>query len=591
VLVLGQATVAAVVAATMWAAGSIVSGALRRARGDAPPPWSFTMALGFAVVAQLLLLAALAGMLRKPVVLAIVIGIHLAALPAWRRLIAGAGALGLRVPIVGLVAAGALPAFLLTLYPPLGFDQTMYHLPFARAFAASGSAPFLPALRFPMFPPLAEMLNAAVLMFAGDVATQATGWVALAACVGLAYAWACDLAGDTRASEPSRASHGSGWLAVAVIVGSPIALYLAASGYVEPLLALFGGAALYAAERARITGERSWLVAAGVLAGSAASVKYHGLYFVPAAVILIVRRAPWRVMLRELAIYGVAAAVALLPAYGRLVARTGNPVFPFYPELFGPNAWAEEVIMGPTGAARWLLTATRLWDITFRRDAIGGMPHYSPAFLIALPIIAIAAWRHPRFRALLAIAIGYMIAAPTHAHHLFPIAVLWSVLAGASAAALWPAPARSKILIAAAVILACGGEAYALHRLYRLGPPPVTSEDRDRLLALQRPLYEPIAWLNGVVGPVTLYAVHAEMMVYYASGTLLGDYNGPASFDRMEARIRETGSVAAALDAIGATHLLVPTPTPFWGEQAARDPRLARIYDDGRAILYRVDPR
>jgi hypothetical protein len=293
-------------------------------------------------------------------------------------------------------------------------------------------------------------------------------------------------------------------------------------------------------------------------------------------------------MLRELAIYGAAAAVALLPAYGRLVARTGNPVFPFYPELFGANPWAEEAIMGPTGATRWLLTVTRLWDITFRCEAIGGMPHYSPAFLIALPIIAIAAWRHPRFRALLAVAIGYMIAAPTHAHHLFPIAVLWSALAGASVAALLRA--RANVLIAASVILACGGEAYALHRLYRLGPPPVTSESRDRLIARQRPLYEPIAWLNGVVGPVTLYAVNAEMMVYYASGTLLGDFNGPASFDRMEARVREKGSVAAALDTIGATHLLLPAPTPFWSEQAARDPRLARIYDDGRAILFRVDP-
>ena len=35
----------------------------------------------------------------------------------------------------------------------------MYHLPFARAFAASGGLPFLPALRYPMFPPLAEVVK------------------------------------------------------------------------------------------------------------------------------------------------------------------------------------------------------------------------------------------------------------------------------------------------------------------------------------------------------------------------------------------------------------------------------------------------
>jgi hypothetical protein len=322
-------------------------------------------------------------------------------------------------------------------------------------------------------------------------------------------------------------------------------------------------------------------------------VKYLGLYFVPAAVVLIVRRGPWRVTLRELVIYGAAAAVALLPAYGRLVAHTGNPVFPFHPELFGANQWAEDVITGPSGATRWLLTATRLWDITFRREAIGGMPHYSPAFLLALPIIAIAAWRHRPFRRLFLIAIGYLIAAPTHAHYLFPIVVLWSALAGASTAVLLRARSiwqPQRLMIAAAVILACGGEAYALHRLYRLGPPPVTAEGRERLIGVQRPLYPPIAWLNSVAtGPITLYAVNAEVMVDYVNGTLLGDYNGPVSFERMEARVRESGSLAAALDAIGASHFLVPAETPFWSEQAARDPWLTKIYEDERARLYRVD--
>jgi hypothetical protein len=643
-LAIGQAIVAAVIAATAWAAGSLVDGALRRIRrtrrtrpagrtvvvsDEAPMPWAMTMALGFAVVGQVLTLAGLAGMLRKPVVLAVAIGVHVAAIPAWRRVVAtasaasarhvtrvpGGRASGVVVVAVTVFIAIALTAFVITLYPPLGFDQTMYHLPQARAFAASGGLPFLPALRYPMFPPLAEVLNASVLMFAGDVATQATGWVALVACVGLASVWARDLAvdeitgddgtgndwtsndcaGDGSSDASSRAS---GSLAAAAIAGSPIALYLAATGYVEPLLALLGGGALYAADRgrfrvragARITTDARWLVAAGVLAGSAASVKYLGLYFVPAAAILILYHAPRRVMPRGLVIYAVAATAALLPCYGRLIAHTGNPVFPFYPEVFGANQWAEDVIMGPGGATRWMLTVTRLWDVTFRREAIGGLPHFSPAFLFALPLIVMAAWHARRFRAPLLIAIGYMVLAPTHAHYLFTIAVLWSALAGAAAVLLLNARSRGRanLMIAAAVVLACGGEAYALHRVYRLGPPPVTSEGREQLLAEQRPLYPAIAWLNRTAGAVTLYAVDAELMVDYASGTLLGDYNGPASFDRMEARVRTTGSVAAALDAIGASHLLVPAHASFWNTEASRDPRLTRIYDDGRAAVYRL---
>jgi hypothetical protein len=214
------------------------------------------------------------------------------------------------------------------------------------------------------------------------------------------------------------------------------------------------------------------------------------------------------------------------------------------------------------------------------------MPHYSPAFAFSLPVIAIAAWRHRRFRRLFLVALGFVLVATTHAHHVFAIAGLWAALAGASAACLLRG--RPDVLIAVAVILGCGGEAYAGYRLHRLGVPPVTSHGRDRLLAAQRPLYPAIAWLNRTAGPVTLYAVHAELMVDYASGTLLGDCNGPASFDRMDARVRRTGSVAAALDAIGASHLLVPDQASAWNALSSGDPRLTRIYDDGQATLYRV---
>jgi hypothetical protein len=580
-LVLGQAAVAGLIAATAWAAGAIVSASLRR--DGAPIPWALTTALGFALITQLLLLAGMAGLLRAPVVLAIIIGIHVAAIPAWRRVVATPARTGALGALVVVVVVAALPTFLLTLYPPLGFDQTMYHLPYARAFAASGGVPFLPTLRYPMFPQLAEVLNAAVLMFAGDVATQAAGWVALVACVGLAYAWARDLAADS----PSFLA--GGWLAAAMIVGSPIALYLAASGYVEPLLALFVTASLYAADRARLTGDARWLVAAGVLAGSAASVKYLGFYFVPVAIILIVRRAPWRVVLRDLAIYGLAVTAAVLPSYGRLVAHTGNPIFPFYPELFGANPWAEEALMGPRGATRWMLVLTRLRYVTFRRQPVGGLPPFSPAFVFAVPLIVLGAWRHHRFRRPLLIAFGYLLAAPAHAHYLFAIAPLWSALTGASAATLLRARSyvSVSVLIATAAVLAGGGEAYAVYRLYRLGPPPVTSEGRERVLSAQRPLYPAIAWLNRTAGPVTFYAVHAELMVDYASGTMLGDFNGPASFARMEARVRSTGSVAAALDTIGASYLLVPESEGFWNALAARDPQLTRVYGDGQATLYR----
>src|SRR5438067_2511808 len=41
-----------------------------------------------------------------------------------------------------------VPLVVLALYPPIAFDETLYHLPFVRAFARDGALRFLPDLRF-----------------------------------------------------------------------------------------------------------------------------------------------------------------------------------------------------------------------------------------------------------------------------------------------------------------------------------------------------------------------------------------------------------------------------------------------------------
>jgi len=440
--------------------------------------------------------------------------------------------------------------------------------------------PFLPALRYPVFPQLAEVLDAAVLLFAGDVATQLVGWLALVACIGLVFVWAREL------SSPA-----GGWIAAAMLAGSPIAFYLASTGYVEPLLALFGLAALYAAVRGRQESSLPWIVASGALAGTAAGVKYLGLFFVPASAVLLLPRRPWPVMMRHLGLYGLAATVALAPTYGRLVAHTGNPLFPFYPQLFGTSPWAAQEFLGKQGAEHLLAASTFLWDMTFRRHDAGGLPPFSPAFVVGLPVALVGAWHRPTLRRLLPLAVGYVLLAPVQAHYFLGIAPLWSVLTGAAAAALVDRGREGgRVLMVVALILAFGGEAYAVYRVHRLGLPPATDADRARLLAEEQPLYPAAAFLNGVGRSVVVYGVGAENMVDYFMGTLLGDFNGPASYARIEARVRARGSVAAALDEIGASYLLLPNGASVWTSWAVTDRRLQRIYGDSHATVYRVLP-
>src|SRR5579863_1757221 len=162
-------------------------------------------------------------------------------------------------------AFGILPFALLTLYPPTAFDATLYHLPFARAFAATGSLPFLPAMRIPIFPQLLETLFALLLPFAGDLAAHAVALIATILTASLLLLWG------------RRVSPAAGWIAAAAFAGSPLVVYLAGTAYVEPGLVLFATAACYAAARWRDGGGEGWLTLAALFAGAAADTKYLGL--------------------------------------------------------------------------------------------------------------------------------------------------------------------------------------------------------------------------------------------------------------------------------------------------------------------------
>ena len=566
------------IAYTAWAAGNLASASIRR--DGASVPWGLTVAIGLALLAQALLLLGVVGWLRAPVIVVLVLAILAAARRRWMWPTRQSRSISAMA--MAAIALLMLPAFILALYPPLGFDQTMYHLPYARAFAATGGLPFLPSLRYPTFPALAEVLNAGVLLFADDVATQLTGVCALAACAALVFSW-------TR----ERSSADGGRLAAAILAASPLAIYLSAAGYVEPLLALFGTASLYAADRAGRDGRHAgWIVASGALAGSAAGVKYLGLYFVAAAALLLLRtNVAWRSIARDLVLYGLAAASALLPSYGRLVAQTGNPLFPFYPELFGATPWMAQEFLGARGAQRLLNASTLLWDVTFRRHAVGILPPFSPALLLGVPLALIAAWQDAWVLRLLLVATGYVLVAPVQAHYFLAIAPVWSVVIGVSAASLASRVRGGRLLLlGVALALVIGGELYALGRVHRLGLPPVAMADRERWVAAERPLYPALAFVNRLAGPAIVYAVGAEHMVYYAAGTLLGDHNGPASFNRVAARAQAAGSLASALDDLHVSYLILPVAPSAWTDMAVNDPRLARVYRDAAASVYQVLP-
>jgi hypothetical protein len=552
-------------------------------------------ALGLALLGHLFGGLALLGQLRRPAIVAVVVAIHLAALVRRQELFAAlrprAGSQAIR-SVAGAALLG-LPLFALALYPPSAFDETLYHLPFARAFATSGALPFLPELRFPVFPQLAETLSSVLLLAGGDTATHLLALAAVLLTAGLVAAW------SSSANAPASATLWTGRWAAALWLGHPIVAYLAGTGYVEPLLALFVAGAFWAFARWQATGERAALVIAALFAASAADVKYLGLFFLAAlgaAVLLEPGRRDggrWQ----RAANIGVIAAVsvlALLPWYGRIFAFTGNPLFPFLPQLFGGSAW--EVRLDAAPGSYLARLATLGWDVVFRRERVGQLPPFSPVVLLAIPAFAWLALRDRRARAPLALVAAWCLLfplLPADARYLVPIVPLAAVALAVGFAGRLPKRLRTGAPAALlALALVAPGWLYAGYRLQRLGPLPVTAQERAAHLARVLPVYPAVEQLNREVRPgERTYLLFAEEMRYHLQGEVVGDWFGPHNYREIAPLLGDPPALAGRLRAIGVDYLLIgktrgPLPSgvdAFW----ARD--FVRIHDDAAAVLYRLD--
>jgi hypothetical protein len=566
--------------ATAWVAGRAAT--RRLALEDAWARSGIAVALGLSILAHAGLLLGSLHLLTPGALFAVAVLVHLLGIGVWRDLARalrergrrGAGRIGLAM-IVALA-----PLFVLALYPPLAFDETSYHLPVAVGFARAGGVPFLPELRFPVFPHLANVLFAEMLLLAGDTATHLVALLAAGATAALLVGW-------------------GGWMAAALFLGYPIVAYLSGTGYVDAGFALFVTAGLFALERWRESRQDAWLLLGMVFLASAAGTKYHGLVFVVAGVVLAGLGAPQGRRGRALLLALTVGLAALAPWYGRILYYTGDPLFPS--ALSRSSPWGME-LLGPSFQERLAGLPTFPWDLTFRRGRWGQQPPFSPAFLLGLPFLVAGAFRDGRIRRLVVVSSAYLVVivlfSPPDARY---FVALLPVLSLALAVELghwadrllgdrWRRPRR---LAALCVLFLLPGWLYAVYRISALGPVPATAGERDRFLAGQLPVYPAIRFLNRRYGSgYAVYAFRAERMRAFAEGTFLGDWNGPARYDRFLALLGDPRALHSELREVGARHLLVvegtgvvlPVDAPAFRE------RFQRVYSDGFSEVYELLP-
>jgi hypothetical protein len=534
------------------------------------------LALGLAAIGQIFVLLGIAGLLRPWVIVTVAIALTIGGVTR-----SSFPQRSIRWPWLAAIAAAIMPFLLLALFPPIAFDETLYHLPFVQHLARSGTIEFLGNLRFPAFPLLHELLTVPLFLSLGDTATHL---VTLAELIALAAVMIASCNGERRTA---------GILAAALCLGHPIVVQFGTVNYVEIALTLFVTAGFVCLDRITTIPQSSILnpqsryaALAGFFLGTACSVKHLGWYLAAAGFAYLLFFGAARK--RTVPIFLCALALATLPMYGEIVSLSGNPVHPFAPSIFGVSPWTLPDAYGVTPATRVSGGLRLLWNITFAREWINMQPPYSPLFAIAFLITLAASFRHRSAAFIAAIVVGYIAIftfLPQDSRYLMPLIPLVSIVA-ARVMASWLDTRRRGATIATALSLLfiAPAFAYAGYRLAKQGMPPATEAQRHRYLEQRIPTYRALHQR----GPGPIYVCGAEELQAFAN-EVIGDFNGRAPIQIVIGESRDAEALARSLQHAGATELLISRvrcPAPW--QSLPREPYFRLIYEDEGAMLWRL---
>lgn len=617
----------AVLAASAWALGRRLTRSVRW-RSDLEGH-VLALALGLGGVATGLFFLASVGQFRIRWIVILLGLVNLVGWRSWRGLPAEFRRWSERrrstatMLVAGLLGGALAPLAVLVLYPPIEFDATLFHLPFARAVVRTHGLGFFADLRYPVVPALQHMLYAFSLKTGSVHAAHGVHTLCYLLVALLLYGWGRE-----------RSSSRAGLWAALLWLGSEAALWNGISAYVDCALTLFALATLLCLTRWVDERQPAWLLLAAAFAAFAAASKYHGLFFVGIFVLV----TAWTTV-RDRTLRRGAAALGLMvglmiPWYAYVTLHTGNPVFPFASRTFGMTPWSFELQYFETDeppvelaeqveseglASNFLVarvlqsTPDHLFRLPFavflRPERFPGRP-LNPLLAIAPLLILALAIRHPTARFLGGVCAVYGFLWAHSAHDLRYLLPLVPVVALMTAEGLdrmfgwlrrqrvrWPA----WLLTAGTTLLLLVGLGYQTHAItWKLGRPPL----------------RPAAWREflrdqyGVLGAVfaydrrgrpdsLLYGLFCENLRFFSRRPMIGDWTGPHRFVRVFRHLDDPAELHRRLRAMGVDHLLLPD-TETWRKGRLSFHRMPRprqlashfevVYRDEYATLYRLRP-
>lgn len=553
------------------------------ARRDAGLEAAMAVALGmglFIVGFQALAIAGAFGLVGVLGLIALGVGAAAlqapAALGAWRT----AHGTGGRAPLSWLdkgaltvLALVAIPALVAPLAPPAAFDELMYHLPYARTVAQTGTLGIHDWLRYPWFPYNFNLLYAAGLLVSDDVLPHLVNGLA-----GGLGVWMVYRLGLQHVNRVVACGGAAIWLGLGDYSNALIDMGVA-------LFVLAGCVALWWWREAGRPRAARWLCVAAFCFGVAAGSKYQALTFLPLMGLFVL----WHE--RRPKVLALALLCLLLPCiywYARNAITTGDPFNPIGARLFGFTNWnaADYKNQFDDVQAHAAWPNVMIWPVLFapfspwfRRSAA---VRAAVVFCAYSLVVWFATSRYPRY-----MTASYPLIA-------LMAAVGWTVLFGAAASAVrkllpafaaqagWP---RVGGGVGAVLLLALA--AASVHQTAaKVAMVSPTPEAREAFLRKNVPGYAAMHYLrehpHGRV-----YQVALSEAIYYGPDAVWGDTLGPWRY--MDFLAAPADQMARKFVSRGFGALVVAAPYVSMLEaKPGFDKHFVLVYEKDGAKAYRI---
>ncbi len=478
--------------------------------------WAF--AVGYGVLGWLLFFVGI-GALYQPLPLVVLLAVGALGLIALRQTPAPGSddPAPARWGLVDLALAVALVLaltfdFVEGLAPPADADSLAYHFALAKDFVAAGKLFFIERAMDGAVPLLNQMTYIPALALGGEKGltlwTMVSGWGATALLYSIGRRFL-----DRR------------WaLAVAIIfLTTPAVVYGGGSGQVEVRNALFATIAAFSVARAVTLGELRYAALAGLAVGFFMAGKYIGLLFALACGLTIMAQRRWFVHAFTL------TAVAMVAGSQWYVWNFIHAGDPFFPMLFGAldysavpfwNAeqsttlrnWFLQDEQGAPANVLWLVLYPFVATFAGLRQFESGRTGLGPFIIIILPFALAGAWqfrqrlrRHPlivlAIVAVLFYALWFLIGSSQRVRHLVPILPV-ALLVFTVAAHRWARARHMLIPLAAAAFITIGIHlaGHALHGM-NYARHLVSGESRQAFLQRNVTGYDVVPWINSNLTP------------------------------------------------------------------------------------------